>query len=84
MPRTEWIRRTVGEVMQRNLEPIEITPEADALDALGKMQRSGCSRLLVVEHEQLLGIISLKDLLQFLDLKMELESGEDNNLDRST
>jgi CBS domain-containing protein len=37
------------------------------------MQRSGSSRLLVTEGDRLVGIVSLKDLLRFLDLKLELE-----------
>jgi CBS domain-containing protein len=37
------------------------------------MQRLGVSRLLVTAADTLLGIVSLKDLLRFLDLKLELE-----------
>ncbi len=73
MPRGEWYRHTIGEVMQRDLRPITIPPDADALEALSKMQHNGSSRLMVVEQDHLVGIISLKDLLRFLDLKMELE-----------
>ena len=43
------------------------------LQALAKMQRTGSSRLLVTDGERLVGIISLKDLLRFLNLKLELE-----------
>ena len=73
MPRGEWYRRTIGEVMRRDLKAITISPDTDALDALTKMQRTDASQLLVVEQDHLVGIISLKDLLQFLNLKMELE-----------
>jgi Zn-dependent protease len=79
-PRADWHRHTIGEVMQRDLRSISIPPDADALEALGKMQRSGSTRLLVVEQGHLLGILSLKDLLQFLDLKMELEKDEGNTV----
>jgi len=40
------------------------------------MQRTGSSRLLVTDANRLVGIVSLKDLLRFLDLKLELEEGE--------
>ena len=40
------------------------------------MHKTGASRLLVTENGRLRGIVSLKDLLKFLALKMELE-GED-------
>ncbi len=73
IPREEWERHTVGEVMRRDLEALTISPEADALEGLSKMQQSGSSRLLVIEGNRLVGILSLKDLLQFLNLKLELE-----------
>jgi Zn-dependent protease/CBS domain-containing protein len=83
MPRAEWYRRTIGEVMQRDLHSITIAPDTDAMEALEKMQQSGSSRLLVVDHDHLLGIISLTDLLRFLDLKMELTGDTRGNGRRS-
>ena len=59
--------------MRQNLEDITITPDADALDALSRMQRTGSSRLLVTDGDRLKGLLSLKDLLRFLNLKLELE-----------
>ncbi len=76
IPREEWDIRKVGEVMRQDLDVCSIPPTADALQALSRMQRNGCSRLLVVDQQgQLVGIVSLKDLLRFLDLKLELENG---------
>lgn len=72
-PREEWDQHTVAEAMEKDVETISISPDADALDALGKMQRTGSSRLLVMDGEHLVGIVSLKDLLSFLNLKLELE-----------
>ena len=40
------------------------------------MQRSGLSRLLVTEQDHLLGILSLRDLRSFLNLKIELEGSK--------
>ena len=37
------------------------------------MSQSGASRLLVVENGRLVGLVSLKDLLEFFSLKVELE-----------
>jgi Zn-dependent protease len=73
-PRAEWDRHTVAEVMRQDLQAVTISPQTDALEALGRMQRTGASRLLVSNGTQLLGIVSLKDLLRFLNLKIELES----------
>jgi Zn-dependent protease/CBS domain-containing protein len=77
IPREEWENHTVGEVMQHDLRGITIRPDADALQALAKMQRTGLSRLLVTEADRLVGIVSLKDLLRFFQLKLELESEDE-------
>lgn len=37
------------------------------------MTKSGQSRLMVVEQDRLLGIISVKDLLGFLSAKLDME-----------
>jgi CBS domain-containing protein len=37
------------------------------------MNQNGISRLLVTENSRLAGVIALKDLLEFLSLKVELE-----------
>jgi Zn-dependent protease/CBS domain-containing protein len=75
-PRDEWGQHTVGEVMRRDLGPVSIAPDTDALQALSQMQRTGSSRLLVTDGDRLVGIVSLKDLLGFLNLKLELEGEE--------
>jgi CBS domain-containing protein len=73
LPRAEWSRRRVKEVMASDLDPVRIAPDADAAEALAQMQRTGQTRLLVVEGGALLGILTLKDLLDFLNFKIELE-----------
>ena len=77
--RSEWDAHTIGEVMRRDLGGMTIAPDADALDALGKMQRSGVTCLLVVDQGRLVGIVSLKDLLKFLNLKLQLEGPGDES-----
>jgi CBS domain-containing protein len=47
--------------------------DTDAMEALSRMSRTGMSRLMVVDGDRLLGILSLKDLLRFFSLKVELE-----------
>ncbi len=75
-PRQEWEKHTVAEAMRQDVERLSVAPDTDALEALGRMQRTGSSRLLVTEGHRLVGIVSLKDLLRFLDLKLELEDGD--------
>lgn len=77
VPRSEWSAHTVGELMTRDVRSVSIAADTDALDALARMQRQGVSRLLVTSGEKLLGIVSLKDLLRFLNLKLELEAEND-------
>jgi Zn-dependent protease len=73
VPRDQWRRKTVGELAEECSEQNTIAPEADAVEALASMHRNGAGRLMVVTNERLLGIIALKDLLNFLSMKIELE-----------
>ena len=73
IPRSEWPRRTVGQLMNRDIDSIAIRSDADAATALAQMQQTGASLLLVMDGERLVGVLSLKDLLRFLSLKIELE-----------
>jgi len=73
VPREEWGRRTVGTISRQCSPYNTIEPEADAMKALSLMNQSGTSRLMVVDRDRLVGIISLKDLLRFISLKVELE-----------
>jgi CBS domain-containing protein len=74
LPREEWPRHHVSEIMASDLDRLQITPDADALAALARMQRTDQTRLLVVDRGKLVGIVTLKDLLDFLSLKIELEA----------
>lgn len=52
-----------------------IPPDADAAEALALMQRTGASRLLVAEGDRLVGILSLRDLMRYLSLRVDLDGG---------
>ncbi len=73
IPPEEWDRRTVGEQMDRCSDENTIGPGIGALQALSRMGRTRNSRLMVVQGERLVGIISLKDIMGYLSAKMELE-----------
>jgi len=73
VPRAEWPFRRVGAVSVPLSEATTVTPDTAALQALGRMRQTGRSRLLVVDHGQLAGVLSVRDLLDFLALKLELE-----------
>jgi len=73
LPREVWDDRSVADIMEICSRENCITPSTDTVKALSVMRRSGNSRLLVVEDGRLAGIVALKDLLEFLSLKMDLE-----------
>jgi Zn-dependent protease len=73
IPREEWGQKTVGEVATKCSPENTIEPQADATQALSLMARTGSSRLIVIEGNRLVGVITLKDMLKFLSLKLELE-----------
>ena len=75
VPREEWGFRKVGDIASHCSLENAIGPEYDAVKALGLMSRTGNSRIMVVENGQLVGIISSKDLLSYISLKMDLEGG---------
>jgi len=73
--RDKWSTIAVRDVSIQCTEENTISPSEDSLQALSKMNRSGTSRLMVVDGERLVGVVSLKDMLKFLSLKVELEDG---------
>lgn len=52
-----------------------VSPDTDAVKALAQMRKSQNSRLMVVQDGRLVAILTLKDLLDFLSAKLEIESG---------
>ena len=73
IPREQWDQRQVQDALTTCSVENTIPPDTDAMEALSVMTRTGNSRLLVVDGDHLVGIITLKDMLKFLNLKMDLE-----------
>ena len=73
IPRQEWPQRRVGEIAAGCEEAAVISPDSEAMAAIDSMNRTGSSRLMVVENGRLVGIVTLKDLSEILALRMELE-----------
>jgi len=72
-PKEEWKHLLVSQAMQLQSSNNTIASNTSINDALNKMSETGLSRLLVEEKRKVVGIITLKDLLEYLALKMELE-----------
>jgi Zn-dependent protease len=72
VPRERWSQESVGDLASRGSHENTISPETDAVKALAQMHTTGNSRLLVVEGKHLMGILTLRDLMKLLSLKVEL------------
>ena len=73
LPNERWSETTVAEIMVPVSETGIISHDEDATVALSMMRQPGRSRLMVLEDEKLVGIITLKDMLKFLSLKVQFE-----------
>jgi Zn-dependent protease/CBS domain-containing protein len=76
VPREDWRTTRVSDVLTACDEHNSLTASDDATKALSLISRSGNSRLMVVDDGELQGVVTLKDLLQFLALKLELEDDD--------
>lgn len=74
IPREEWKNKRVGDVLKPCSLENTIPAGSDAMKALSLMNRTGSSRLLVTEGDRLAGVISLKDMMKFLSLKVEMDA----------
>jgi Zn-dependent protease/CBS domain-containing protein len=73
IPRDQWRQMKVHDLMDSCNEANSISPDTDAVKALSIMQQNNASRLMVVQDQKLVGIVSLKDMLNFLSMKVELD-----------
>jgi Zn-dependent protease/CBS domain-containing protein len=73
IPREQWDTLHVQDVLVPCSTDTAISPDTDAMKALSLMNKTGRSRLMVVDGDRLVGVITLKDMLKFLDLKVDLE-----------
>jgi Zn-dependent protease/CBS domain-containing protein len=77
VPRDRWERTLVGEAMEPLAPENHLPPGTDAVEAMARMNKTRRSRLVVLDEDlKLAGILTLKDLLAFLELKVELEDDD--------
>ncbi len=77
VPRQEWDRHTVREIVRECSAENTVAPDTDATAILARMNKTKQSRLMVVDGDHLLGIITLKDMLKYLSTKLDLEEDEE-------
>ncbi len=80
VPRDEWAGTSVQAVTEPCSDENTIAAEADSLQAFTLMARTGRSRLIVRDGDRIAGVIALKDLMQFMALKLDLEKGNHRRL----
>jgi Zn-dependent protease/CBS domain-containing protein len=73
IPRENWARLRVGAVCQPCDQANTVDAGMDAEEALRLMQSSRNGRLMVTENDRLVGMLVLKDLLRFLQLRTKLD-----------
>lgn len=64
---------TVDQVMSR--EVLSVNPETPAMDAIQLISSRGIGRLVVLEGERLVGIVSRSDLMRTLEIRAAEEGG---------
>lgn len=73
--RADWNRTRVADIAIQCTPDNTIMADADAMEALARMQKKGQSRWLVIARDgRLAGILTLKDMLELFALKLDLES----------
>jgi predicted transcriptional regulator len=75
----ERATRTVGDIADTCSEKNTISSDADAMQALSRMNQDN-PRMMVVDDGRLRGIIALRDLMRFFSLRIEL--GEESDAQR--
>lgn len=73
VPREQWHRKQAVDVAEPCTAANTVTPDTDAVEALSRMRQNNIGRLMVVQGDKLVGILSLKDMLAFLHMKVELD-----------
>jgi Zn-dependent protease/CBS domain-containing protein len=68
-----WLQTPVARVMKAADQSLILDPEADAMDALSALRQREEHRAVIVQGRKPVGIVSLRDLLNFLALKIDLE-----------
>ncbi len=76
VPREEWDTKLVKEIMTPYKELDTSRPSDTVSDALGKITKSDVGQVPVVKDNNLLGMLSRRDILLWLTLK-----SKDNELD---
>ena len=73
IPQEKWREMQVIEIMQKATKDNTLPMTMSIHEAMLTMNESGMGRMLVEENGNIVGIITLKDLMEFFALKIQLE-----------
>ncbi len=72
IPREEWYHRYVREIMETGPVEHALGPDETAFTALVKIAQDGMGRLPVVQDGKIVGIVSNRDIMKLLKLKIDI------------
>ncbi|OGC34285.1 hypothetical protein A2311_01130 [candidate division WOR-1 bacterium RIFOXYB2_FULL_48_7] len=72
IPREKWPELSVKEIMLPISEDFTASKELDVSQAMLKMANNGLGRLLVIDNNRLIGLVSQRDVMRLFELKTEL------------
>jgi len=75
VPREQWPTRRVEEIMSPRSKTNSVDAGVEGAQALNLMKQSGNARLMVVSGDELVGVITLRDFLTIVQLKVDFEAG---------
>ena len=72
VPSERWLEVRIAQVMHRELAQISVHPQEEAVEVLNQMIREGIGRMAVIEGDELVGIITRRDIMHLLRIKTDL------------
>jgi Zn-dependent protease/predicted transcriptional regulator len=72
VPREQWAQETARQATPPLSAGDVVSPSADAWEALARMTAENCGRLLVMDGERLVGIVSRTDIMRAIHARMRL------------
>jgi CBS domain-containing protein len=72
VPRDAWGTTRVAQAMVPITDAVSLTPEDDIPTAIQKMAASGMGRLPVIAGRELVGIVSRRDIMAYLQIRSDL------------
>ncbi len=73
IPRDRWQETLVTEIARPLTDDMEISPDCTVTSSLNKLSKNGLGRILVMEDDKLLGIVSNTDVLNYIRIHSELQ-----------